>query len=201
MRSRLAFAAAATALVLSCSSSAPPDPPADSGIPADGPATGRFDSAPPRDADAPDALVGDSRPVDRPRPDGPVAIDGRTADAAADAPPGVAFAAVQAIFAERCVRCHDPAHPFVPESPTFVALPLTPASARGALVDQPAHETCGGVLVTPGSPEKSYLFHKLTDEMPCDGVRMPHGGMLRPQPLPPADVATVAAWIRGGALP
>jgi hypothetical protein len=201
MRSRLPFAAAAIVLVLSCSSSVPPDQRADSGAPADGPGEEQFDSAPPADAAAPDALVLDTRPVDRPPPDGPVAIDGRPPDAAADAPPAVPFAAVQAIFAERCVRCHDPAHPFVPESPTFVALPLTPASARGALVNQPAHETCGGVLVTPGSPDKSYLFHKITDEMPCDGVRMPHGGMLRPQPLPPADVATIVAWIRGGAVP
>ena len=54
---------------------------------------------------------------------------------------------------------------------------------------------------TPGDTTRSYLFHKVNDEAPCDGVRMPHGGMLRPQPLPDQDIATLAAWIRGGAAP
>jgi len=114
---------------------------------------------------------------------------------------GQSFAAVQAIFAAaNCARCHDPAHPVVPEAPTFVALPLTADAAYGALVGQPAHETCGGTLVTPGDPGASYLYHKLTDDPPCEGKRMPHPGMLfsRP-PLADADLATIAAWIRDGA--
>ena len=113
---------------------------------------------------------------------------------------GQAFAAVQAIFAaENCARCHDPAYPVVPETPTFVALALTP-DPYGALVGQPAHEACGGTLVVPGDPAASYLYHKLTDNPPCEGLRMPHPGMLASRPpLSDADLATVAAWIRGGA--
>lgn len=113
---------------------------------------------------------------------------------------GQSFAAVQAIFdAAGCVGCHDPAHPFVPETPTFVALALTP-DPYGALVGQPAHEACGGTLVVPGDPAASYLYHKLTDDPPCEGVRMPHRGMLASRPpLADADIATVAAWIRDGA--
>jgi hypothetical protein len=113
---------------------------------------------------------------------------------------GLAFAPVQAIFAANCVTCHDPAHPVVLEAPTFVALALTPGGAYAALVGQPAHETCGGTLVVPGDPAASYLFHKLTDETPCEGRRMPHPGMLASRPpLPDADLATVETWIRDGA--
>lgn len=113
---------------------------------------------------------------------------------------GQPFAAVQAIFAAaNCPLCHDPAHPVVPEAPTFVALALTP-DPYGALVGRPAHEACGGTLVVPGDPGASYLYHKLTDNPPCEGARMPHPGMLATRPpLADADIATVAAWILGGA--
>jgi len=48
---------------------------------------------------------------------------GHVADAGGDRPKqptmaGSAFAAVQTIFASKCVRCHDPAHPNVPETVT-----------------------------------------------------------------------------------
>lgn len=114
---------------------------------------------------------------------------------------GQAFAAVQAIFAAaNCARCHDPAHPVVPEAPTFVALPLTADAAYGALVGRPAHEACGGTLVTPGNPAASYLYHKLTDDPPCEGKRMPHPGALASRPpLADAHLATIAGWIRDGA--
>jgi len=131
--------------------------------------------------------------------------DATTSDTAADighdAEGSASFTAVLAIFAERCVRCHDPAHPFVLEAPTFVDTPLTPALAYDALVGKPAHETCGGTLVKPGDPAQSYLFHKVNDPTPCDGKRMPHPGMLAvTNPLPAAQLDTIAAWIRGGAM-
>jgi len=119
---------------------------------------------------------------------------------AGDAGDTAAFNAVQVILAANCTRCHDPAHPFVPETQTFVALPLTPGGAYAALVSKTAHETCGGVLVVPGDPAKSYLYHKVADDKPCDGERMPHSGMLGgTKPLSPADIETIATWIRGGA--
>jgi hypothetical protein len=111
------------------------------------------------------------------------------------------FAAVQQILAASCVRCHDPAHPVVPESQTYVAMDLTAAHARAALVNKNATETCGGVLVTPGDPSKSYLYAKLTQDTPCNGERMPHQGMLRTPPLPADQIAVFETWIRDGAKP
>jgi hypothetical protein len=112
------------------------------------------------------------------------------------------FAAVQLILATSCVRCHDPAHPFVPETTTYVAMNLTAAGAYAALVNKPATETCGGVLVTPGDPSKSYLYAKITQDKPCDGERMPHQGMvLGTPPLPADQIAVFETWIRGGAKP
>jgi hypothetical protein len=111
------------------------------------------------------------------------------------------FAAVQEILAASCVRCHDPAHPVVPETQTFVAMDLTAAHARAALVNKNATETCGGVLVTPSDPSKSYLYAKLTQDTPCDGERMPHQGMIRTPPLPADQIAVFETWIRDGAKP
>jgi hypothetical protein len=115
---------------------------------------------------------------------------------------GASFSAVLAIFGARCVRCHDPAHPIVLETPTYVEMPLTPDTAYAALVGQPAHETCGGTRVTPGDPSQSYLYHKVTDDPPCDGKRMPHPGMLsQVPPLPQSEIDVIAGWIRAGAPP
>jgi mono/diheme cytochrome c family protein len=114
----------------------------------------------------------------------------------------VPFSAVQAIFAQNCVTCHDPAHPFVPETTTYVAMNLTATGAYAALVNKAATQACGGTLVTPGDPAKSYLYAKVTQATPCFGERMPHRGMLATRPaLPDADIATIAAWITGGAKP
>ena len=124
-----------------------------------------------------------------------------TIDGVADAG-GAPFSAVLAIFAARCVRCHDPAHPVVLEAPTYVEMPLTPDAAYAALVGQAAHETCGGTRVTPGDPSRSYLYRKVTDDPPCDGKRMPHPGMLaQVPPLPPSEIDVIASWIRAGAQP
>jgi hypothetical protein len=115
---------------------------------------------------------------------------------------GVAFAAVQVIFANHCVACHDPDHPVVPETTTFVALNLTAAGAYAALVNRAAVETCGGERVTPGDPQRSYLYQKITEAAPCDGGEMPARGMLAIQPtLTAGEIATVVAWISSGAKP
>jgi hypothetical protein len=111
------------------------------------------------------------------------------------------FAVVQPILAATCVRCHDPAHPFVPETQTYVMMDLTAKGAYAALVNRPATQPCGGVLVTPGNPAKSYLYAKITQDTPCFGERMPHQGMLRTPPLPADQIATIESWIRGGAKP
>ena len=114
---------------------------------------------------------------------------------------GPSFAGVQAILQTTCVRCHDPAHPVVPETQTFVAMDLTASHAYANLVNKHATELCGGVLVTPGNPGGSYLYAKVTQDMPCDGERMPHQAMIRTPPLPADQIATIESWIRGGARP
>jgi hypothetical protein len=108
---------------------------------------------------------------------------------------------VQPILAASCVRCHDPAHPFVPETQTYVAMNLTAAGAYAALVGKNATEVCGGKLVTPGDPTKSYLYAKITEDTPCNGTRMPHQGMILTPPLPADQIATIESWIRDGARP
>jgi hypothetical protein len=111
------------------------------------------------------------------------------------------FAAVQSIFATTCVRCHDPAHPVVPETQTYVALSLTMKDAYSSLVNKPATETCGGTLVKPDDPSRSYLYAKITQDTPCFGERMPHQGMIRTPPLPADKIAVIESWILGGAKP
>jgi hypothetical protein len=110
------------------------------------------------------------------------------------------FAAVQDILAVSCVRCHDPGRPIVPETQTFVLMNLTASGAYTALVNKAATETCGGVLVTPGDPSKSYLYAKITQDPPCNGDRMPHqGNLLNTPPLSDDQIAVFETWIRGGA--
>jgi hypothetical protein len=114
---------------------------------------------------------------------------------------GSAFAAVQAIFDDHCVWCHDPAHPFAGDNPTFIEMPLVAGQSYDALVGIAAHETCGGIRVVPGDPEHSYLYRKITDDNPCDGYRMPRAGAILPQPLAAEQIATIHDWIAGGARP
>jgi hypothetical protein len=113
---------------------------------------------------------------------------------------GPAFAAVQAIFDAQCTACHNPSTALTPGIQRYPELPLTSGMSYGGLVGRPAHETCGGTLVTPGAPASSYLVHKLMDTAPCEGGEMPLGGeAIRPQPLPQADLDTIIAWITAGA--
>jgi hypothetical protein len=50
-------------------------------------------------------------------------------------------------------------------------------------------------LVVPGKPEESYLYQKLTQEVPAAGVRMPNTG----DALDVASLQLVKDWIAGGA--
>ncbi len=70
-------------------------------------------------------------------------------------------------------------------------LDLTLADWESRLVGASA-ATCDGVaLVVPGSPEQSFLYQKLTEEMPaCGGERMPVDGALSS-----TDIQCVSDWI------
>lgn len=74
------------------------------------------------------------------------------------------------------------------------------AGWRAALVGVPAQQHPAMALVAPGSPEQSWLVAKLEGGfcgMTCAqgcGAAMPPG-----EPLPAAERAIIAAWIRDGA--
>lgn len=109
------------------------------------------------------------------------------------------FAAVLAIFQDRCVGCHDAAKKGLPAYPS---LSLTPADAHDALVGHPADETCGGVRVVAGDPANSYLIHKVSESSPCDGAQMPARFEVLPAPPLTSDqIATLTSWIAAGAPP
>ena len=175
--------------------------PHDAGPPIDasrsaGDAAPPADAATPLDASSPDAAP----PLDATAADAATRVDAETADASkttADAGTEGTFAAVQAIFDERCIGCHDATKVGLP---SYAALPLTHDASYAALVSQPAHETCGGVLVKPGKPDESYLIHKTTDNPPCEGMRMPRAFEVGiSPPLTDAQHATIRAWIAAGA--
>jgi len=74
------------------------------------------------------------------------------------------------------------------------------AAIRASLVGRTATQA-PLPYVTPSDPSRSYLFRKLTElcGLPCEdgrcGQRMPRGG----DPLDPASLETVRAWIAQGA--
>jgi len=111
----------------------------------------------------------------------------------------VPYSAVQAIFDAHCTNCHDATKSGLPTNPE---VPLTSDVSYATLVGVPAMETCGGVRVVAGSAASSYLYHKVADTTPCDGMRMPRPfevGLL--VPLSAADIATIQNWINEGAPP
>jgi hypothetical protein len=77
------------------------------------------------------------------------------------------------------------------------------SAIRAGLVGRPSTQTPSLPYVTPSDPARSYLFSKLTADFcglpECDGdrcgKRMPRGG----DPLAPAALETVRAWIAQGA--
>ena len=111
------------------------------------------------------------------------------------------FQAVQAIFDAHCVGCHNTDSGGLTPAALrgYPALPLTAGKSHQALVNQPAHEVCGGTLVVPGDSANSYLQHKLVDPTPCEGGRMPIGEAIILQPLDSDQMATIDAWIAAGA--
>jgi hypothetical protein len=110
---------------------------------------------------------------------------------------GATMAEVQAIFTAHCINCHDKSKVGLP---TFGALSLLPGDAHDALVNKRATEACGGIYVVPGDPAHSYLMHKVTEAMPCEGQQMPRPfEIIKPPPLTAKEIATIRSWITAGA--
>jgi hypothetical protein len=109
------------------------------------------------------------------------------------------MAAVQAIFSDHCTNCHDKSKGGLP---TFPQLSLVPGDSHAALVGKAATEMCGGTLVVAGDPDHSYLIHKVTEDTPCEGQRMPRPfEVVKPPPLTAEQVMTIRSWISAGAPP
>lgn len=114
-----------------------------------------------------------------------------------DGGPPPTLAAIQAtIFDPVCSGCHD----------ATAAVDLTAGRAYGSLVGRAAttmervDESCGGTLVVPGDPTRSYLVAKLTQTQPCAGEQMPRGE-FGAEPLPDCRIDQIRRWILAGAPP
>jgi hypothetical protein len=119
------------------------------------------------------------------------------------APPVPALADVQAIFSAQCAGgCHaDPSGGCLPAPARGLSLCAT--EARAALVDVPSREVASLALVAPLDSARSYLIRKLLPATVGGGPIPGTLGQREPPgpPLPPDQIATIAAWIDGGALP
>ena len=94
------------------------------------------------------------------------------------------------ILSARC-GCH------IPGPSGTLAMGADAASAYAAIVGMPSG--IGMNFVTAGDSSMSYLFHKVNGtqvEAGGGGGQMPLGGMLTDP-----EIATIKAWIDGGALP
>jgi hypothetical protein len=126
-------------------------------------------------------------PIDYASCDFQPAGKGRCTQAAASG-----FGAVQAIFSQKCggSGCH------VDEATPAAGLDLSIGKAAASLVGIASTSVPSMPRVTPGKPEASYLFCKIDATCAArQGERMPRGEPA----LADADLATVRAWIEGGA--
>lgn len=104
--------------------------------------------------------------------------------------PTATFTRVQnEIFTPTCgaLGCHDPLG-------RQQGLILTAGRAYADIVNVPSTEIASLKLVTPGDPNNSYLFRKITGAG-ITGDRMPQGGPF----LNDAQIKLVNDWIRRGA--
>ena len=94
----------------------------------------------------------------------------------------------------QCNFCHG--LPANDRSNGSLSVGMDKATAYAALVGKVSSSSqCGGkTLVSPGNPEASLLYQKLTTTPPCGG-HMPLGG----DALPSDELEMVRSWIASGA--
>jgi hypothetical protein len=103
---------------------------------------------------------------------------------------------MQPIWSQRCVLyCHS-----VGVEPAAAGLDLVTGAAYDNIVNQPSMQLPTMMLITPGDPDQSYLWHKLI------GDHLSVGGEGDPMPAfaPMLDQDTldrIEAWILAGAPP
>jgi hypothetical protein len=112
--------------------------------------------------------------------------------------PKTTRADVDTILARSCAvgGCHSGS-----EGASGLTFPLEGGAWRNLVVGRPALQNPTMMLVQAGDPAKSWLMVKIAGtpcgncnpELGC-GARMPFN-----RPLPDAEIATIATWIRNGA--
>lgn len=114
---------------------------------------------------------------------------GSESDGAESPPVQPKFSALnEHIFSKKCSfrACHG--------GDANAALRLDGAGAYENLVEVPSEQLTGMDRVSPGNPDASYLFLKLSEERPPMGVRMPPN-----QPLETNEIEAIRLWIAAGA--
>ena len=92
----------------------------------------------------------------------------------------------QAIFGPRCTAstCHSQPNP-------AAGLDFTAANLAQEVIDRPAQQCSGQVIVVPGDPDGSYLIHKVSDAQPPCGDRMP----VAQAALSAGDISCLRTWV------
>jgi hypothetical protein len=120
----------------------------------------------------------------------PICTDAEIGDAGV--PP--TFANVQRVFNNACIGCHCCGD----------AVDLTATKSYASIVNRTVtsengtNETCGGPIVTPGDPTRSYLYQKISQTSSCAGNPMPLNE-FQFFPLPMCQQDLIHRWILAGA--
>jgi mono/diheme cytochrome c family protein len=91
---------------------------------------------------------------------------------------------VAPILAQNCVTCHNPRRV---------------AAGKSGKLDQTSRDGLlaggkSGPAITPGNPDESLLMHRVRGDLPGQDIMPPDGK------LTDAQIATLAQWIRDGAV-
>jgi len=135
----------------------------------------------------------------------PAQIAFQTGDGPVDNPPAAVptFSDLQPILESRCAGgCHADNSGGCLPSP-MSDLSLCAAEARQALIDVPSMEVSSLLRVAPGDSARSYLLRKVLPATTGGGPIPGTLGQREPpgDPLTSDELATLTAWIDGGALP
>ena len=89
-----------------------------------------------------------------------------------------------------CTRCHTN----VGRNPSG-GMNLIGDNAYANLVNVPSRDKPGAIRIVPGSPEASYIIHKIDGRIGITGARMPNGGPF----LTDGQILVIKRWIELGA--
>jgi hypothetical protein len=113
-----------------------------------------------------------------------------------DPPKAAAYteAEVQALFDDRCVRCHDATNANIDLSAPFTKTTIGVATGGATKQTLCAKTTAYTVRIVPGSREKSLLWHKVNGTQDC-GSPMPYD--KGSTPLSATELERLGAYIDG----